>query len=172
MDREARRPVTAPNHARLTPTRAQRVVAQGQRRVRGAQRQRALRRESRLAQRDAVQVVVAEHEDPLARAISDVEHQAPVAPGIRMGDVAQADDGVVGSYAAPPFAKQMAVHLVDVAERAVEGLQRAGVAEVQVAPDPLFSATVVMIGIGPWSLPASSRSISQRSRKSSTSGMT
>ena len=115
---------------------AQRVVAQGQRWVGGAQRERALRRKPRFAQRGAVQVVVPEHEDPLARAVSDVEHQAPVAPGIRMGDVAQADDGVVGSYAAPPFANQMAVHLVDVAERAVEGLQRAGVADVQVAPDP------------------------------------
>ena len=82
------------------------------------------------------QVVVTEHEDPLARAVSDVEHLAPVAPSICLGDVAQADAGVVGSYAAPPFAKQMAVHLVDVAERAVEGLQRAAVAEVQAAPDP------------------------------------
>ena len=55
------------------------------------------------------------HEDPLARAVSDVDQQAPVAPRGRMGDVAQADDGVVGSYTAPPFAEQMAIHLVDVA---------------------------------------------------------
>ena len=70
---------------------AQRVVAQGQRRVGGAQRQRALRGKPRLAQVIAVQVVVPEHEDPLARAVLDVEDQAPVAPRFRMGDVAQTD---------------------------------------------------------------------------------
>ena len=88
------------------------------------------------AQIIAVQVVVPEHEDPLARAVSDVEDQAPVAPRVRMGDVAQTDNGVVGSDAAPPFAEQMAVHLVDIAERALECVQGAPVAEVEVAPDP------------------------------------
>ena len=41
-----------------------------------------------------------------------------------------------GSYAAPPFAEQMAIHLVDIAERALESVQGAPVAEVEVAPDP------------------------------------
>ena len=47
-----------------------------------------------------------------------------------MGDVAQADDGVVRSV------RGSSIHPVDVVERPVEGEQDAPVAQVEVAPDP------------------------------------
>ena len=62
--------------------------------------------------------MIAEDQEPLARALGHVEHQAIVPPGIRMGDVAEADDGVVGADAASPAPEQVPVHLLDAPERA------------------------------------------------------
>ena len=83
-----------------------------------------------------VEVMVAEDEQALAGAAAYVEHQAPIAPGVRVGDVAQADDGVAGPYAAAPFAQQVVVHLLDVSERPVPAEQDGSVVQVQVGPDP------------------------------------
>ena len=58
------------------------------------------------------------------------------APSVRMGDVAEADDGVAGADAPAPVLQQVAVHLVDVPERAVPGEQHRAVPQVQVGPDP------------------------------------
>ena len=53
-----------------------------------------------------------------------------------MGDVAQADDRVVGVYAPAPFPQQVVVHLLGVPELPVPGRQHRAVREVQVRPDP------------------------------------
>ena len=81
-------------------------------------------------------VVVAEHQDSLSWAVPHVEHQVPVALGVGMGNVAQADDRVGGVYAPAPFPQQLAVHPLHVPERAVPGRQHCAVREVQVRPDP------------------------------------
>ena len=65
-----------------------------------------------------------------------VEHQAVVAPGIRMGDVAQADDGVAGADTASPVPEQVPVHLLDAPERPTPAQQHRGVRQMQVRPKP------------------------------------
>ena len=75
----------------------QRYVRQHQRRSGGAQRGPARLVEAGSTQPRDVAVVIAEDQEPLARALGHVEHQAIVPPGIRMADVAEADDGVVGA---------------------------------------------------------------------------
>ena len=115
---------------------AERDVAQGERRVRGAQCQGVLRREPDLVQGCPVPVVVPEYKDPFTGTVQDVEHQAAVAPRVRMAHVAQADDCVVGPYLPAPLAYQVVVDPVDVGERPVERLHDAAVGEVEVAPDP------------------------------------
>ena len=89
-------------------------MAEGQRRIAGVQGRDAYRLEVGVVQRFGVVVMVAEDQDSLSSAVPHVEHQPPVALGVGMGDVAQADDPVVGVYAPAPFPQQVAVHLVDV----------------------------------------------------------
>ena len=73
----------------------------------------------------------------LTRAFGQVEHQAVVAPGIRMGDVAhQADDGVAGADTASPVPEQVPVHLLDAPERPTPAQQHRGVRQMQVRPKP------------------------------------
>ena len=69
----------------------QRYVRQHQRRIGGAQRGPAGLVETSSTQCRKVAVVIAEDQESLARAFGQVEHEAVVAPGIRMGDVAEAD---------------------------------------------------------------------------------
>ena len=73
--------------------------------------------EANSTQRRDVAVVVAQDQKPLAQAFGQVAQQAIVAPGIRMGDVAEADDGVLGADAASPIPEQVPVHLLDAPER-------------------------------------------------------
>ena len=61
-------------------------------RVGGAQRQRLLRREPRLAQRRAVAVSVAEDDDPRVRTDPGIQQEAPVEPRVRVADVPAVDD--------------------------------------------------------------------------------
>ena len=49
---------------------------------------------------DAIDVVVGEDQQPLARTGEQVEHKAPVLPSVRVGHVAEADDRVAGPRAA------------------------------------------------------------------------
>ena len=115
----------------------QRQMAQRERRVRRAQRGYVLLGESGVVQGLGVEVMVAEDEQALAGAAAYVEHQAPIAPGVRVGDVAQADDGVAGPYAAAPFAQQVVVHLLDVGERPVPVLNRTDrSSKCRSGPDP------------------------------------
>ena len=114
----------------------QRQMAQRERRVRRTQRGHVPLGESSGVQGLGVEIVVAEDEQALTRAAAYVDHQAPIAPGVRVGDIAQADDGVVGPYAAAPFAQQVVVHLLDVGERPVPAEQDGSVVQVQVRPDP------------------------------------
>ena len=72
----------------------------------------------------------------LTRAFGQVEHQAVVAPGIRMGDIAQADDGVAGADTASPVPEQVPVHLLDAPERPTPAQQYRGVRQMQVRPKP------------------------------------
>ena len=111
-------------------------MAEGQRRLAGVHGGDVHRLEAGVVQPFGVVVVVSEDQDSLARTVPDVEHQVPVASGVGMGDVAQADDRVVGVYAPAPFSQQVVVHLLDVPERAVSDGQHCAVREVQVRPDP------------------------------------
>ena len=72
----------------------------------------------------------------LTRAFGQVEHQAVVAPGIRMGDIAQADDGVAGADTASPVPEQVPDHLLDAPERPTPAQQYRGVRQMQVRPKP------------------------------------
>ena len=102
-------------------------MAEGQRWVAGVQGGDAHRAEAGVVQPFGVVVMVPEDQDSLSWAVPYVEHQTPVALGVGMGDVAQADDRVVGVYAPAPFSQQVAVHLLDVPERAVPGRQHRAV---------------------------------------------
>ena len=82
-----------------------------------------------------VEVMVAEDEHALAGAIAYVDAQASIAPGGRVADVAQADDGVAGADAVAPSRQQVPVHLLDAPERAVPDEQDRAVGQVQVGPD-------------------------------------
>ena len=114
----------------------QRQMAQRQWRVRGAQRGHVLLGETGVVQALGVAVVVAEDEQPLAGAVTYVDGQAPITPGVRVADVAQADDGVAGADALAPSRQQVPVHLLDAPERAVPDEQDRAVGQVQVGPDP------------------------------------
>ena len=105
----------------------QRNVRQHQRRIGGAQRGPAGLVETSSTQCRNVAVVIAEDQESLARAFGQVEHEAVVAPGIRMGDVAEADDGVAGVDAASPVPEQVSVHLLDTRERPTAAEQHRGV---------------------------------------------
>ena len=89
-------------------------MAEGQRWVAGVQGGDAHRAEAGVVQSFGVVVMVAEDQDSLAWTVRHVEHQPPVAPSVGMGDVAQADDRVVGVYAPAPFPQQVAIHLLHV----------------------------------------------------------
>ena len=78
-------------------------MAEGQRWVGGAQGRDAHRVEPGVVQPFGVVVVVSEDQDSFPWAVPHVEDQPPVAPRVRVGDVAQADDRVVGVYAPAPF---------------------------------------------------------------------
>ena len=111
-------------------------MGQRQGRVGGAQGGEVLPREPGFLEGLGVAVVVPEDEHSPAGAVAGVEHQAPIAPGVRVGDVAQADDGVAGPHPAAPFAEQVVVHLLDVSERPLPAEQDGAVGQVQVGPDP------------------------------------
>ena len=111
-------------------------MAEGQRWVGAAKGPDAHAAEAGVVQPFGVVVVVAQYQDSFSRAVPYVEHQPPVAPRVRVGDVAQADDRVVGVYAAAPFPPQVVVHFLDVPERAVPRCQHRAVRQVQVRPAP------------------------------------
>ena len=111
-------------------------MAKGQRWIGGAQGGDAHCAEAGLVQRLGVVVVVSEAQDSLVWAVAQVEQQPAVAPGVCLGDVAQADDRVVCVYAPAPFSQQVVVHLLNAPERAVPGRRHRAVSQVQVRPDP------------------------------------
>ena len=111
-------------------------MAQRQRRVRGAQRGRALLGETGGLQALGVAVVVAEDEWSLAggsRGTSTIRRRPRQAS--RWPTIAEADDGVAGADALAPSCEQVPVHLLNAAERAVPDEQDRAVGQVQVGPD-------------------------------------
>ena len=113
--------------------RGERLVAERQRGLGLVQRLPVLRREPRLGERAQVGVVVAEDQDPLARAHarrSSTSRRSRHASGWATSP--RQIDRVAGLHALAPLGEQVAVHGRDVGERPVEGLQRPAVAQVQV----------------------------------------
>ena len=66
--------------------------------------------------------MIAEDQHALARPGPEFLLEVGTAPGIEMGDVAEADQRVAGRNGAPPAREQLAVHVRDVGDRPVEGL--------------------------------------------------
>ena len=91
--------------------------------------------EARLCERDQVGVVVADDQDPLARAGPQLGHRLPVARCGRVGDIAETDDRIARPHELAPPGEQVAVHRPRVGEWPVERLERPAVAQVQVGPD-------------------------------------
>ena len=82
-------------------------------------------------------VVVAQDEDPPARACREVGGVPAVAPPeLGVSQVAQADDRVVAPHVPAPRREEFAVHVPDVPERPLPGPDDSGVREVEVRPDP------------------------------------
>ena len=94
-------------------------MAERQRWVRGAHRRDAHAPDAGVVKPFSVVLLVVQDQDLLIWAVPHVEQQPTVALGVGMGDIGQADDCLVGVYAAAPFPQQVVVHLLDLPERAV-----------------------------------------------------
>ena len=108
--------------------------------VGGAERGRALVAEPgllELATED--QVVVAEDEDPTPGTGPELLDQVLVVERSRVGDVAEAHDGVVGRDVVAPSLEHPGFHGAEVGEPPAGGLESATIAEVEVGPDPRLS---------------------------------
>ena len=115
----------------------ERHVGQRHRWVCGAERGCALGVEPGVGELLAQsQVVVAEDEDPLARAVPESGDQDLVVDGGRVSDVAQAHDRVRGPDGGVPGLEDCLLHRREVGERPAVGGERARVTEVEVGPDP------------------------------------
>ena len=114
----------------------ERLVAQRQGRVGGIQGEVALTVEAARQQPATPRVMITTDEEPVAGAGAQIEHQARIEPRVGVSDITQADDRVVGPDEALPLGQQMVVHGSDVGKGAVEDLEGARVAEVQIGPYP------------------------------------